>query len=62
MHFSFIVDHSIMEKSDRKNTYQYKLKESKLDELKKLGALLIGDHKDAFKKAYGNLLGVLLTK
>lgn len=32
----FIVYHSIMEKSDRINTYQYKLRKSKVDEFKKL--------------------------
>ncbi|XP_050892585.1 uncharacterized protein LOC127098119 [Lathyrus oleraceus] len=51
-----------MHKYDRRNTYQYKLRECKLDELKNLRALLIGDHRDAFKKACGNLLGFLLTK
>lgn len=51
-----------MEKSNRRNTYQYKLRESKLDELKKLGGILIDYHKDSFKKTYGNLLGILLTK
>ncbi|XP_050915655.1 uncharacterized protein LOC127130731 [Lathyrus oleraceus] len=51
-----------MEKSDRINTYQYKLRESKFDELNTLGALLIDDHMDAFKKTYGNLLAILLTK
>lgn len=59
---SFIVDHSIMEKFDRRSTYQYKLRESKLDELKKLGALLIDNHRDAFKKTYSNMLAILLTK
>ncbi|XP_050889046.1 uncharacterized protein LOC127094230 [Lathyrus oleraceus] len=51
-----------MEKSYQRNTYQYQLKESKFDELKKLGSLLIGEQKDVFKKAYSNLLGVLMTK
>lgn len=59
---SFVVVHRIKEKSDRRNTYQYKLKDNKFDELKKFGALLTSDHKYAFKKEYGNLLGVLLTK
>lgn len=59
---SFVIVHPVMDKSDRRNTYQYKLIDSKLDQLKKLGALLIGDHGNAFKKEYGNLLGVLLTK
>lgn len=39
-----------MEKSDQINTYQYKLRDSKLDGLKKLEALLIGDYRDAFKR------------
>lgn len=58
VHFSEIISlalevvHTVMEKYDRRNTYQYKLRESKFDELNKL----------IFKKAYGNLLGVLLTK
>lgn len=56
------VVHSVMEKSDRRNTYQYKLRESKFDELKKLGFLFIGEQKDVFKRDYGNMLGVLMTK
>ena len=51
-----------MEKSGRRKTYQYKLRESKFDELKKLGSLFIGEQRDVFKKAYGNFLGVLLIK
>lgn len=68
MHFketislSFEIVHSVMEKSDQRNTYQYKLRESKFDELKKLGSLLVGEQKDIFKRVYGNLLGVLITK
>lgn len=62
INFSFEVVHSVMEKVDRRNTYQYKLRESKFDELRKLGSLLIGEDKDIFKRAYGNLLGVLMTK
>lgn len=67
MHFQEIVSlslevvHYVMEKFDLRNTYQYKLIESKFDEFKKLGSLLVGDHNDVFKKAYGNLLYVLLT-
>lgn len=56
------VVHTIMERSDRRNAYQYKLRESKFDEMKKLGSLLIGEQRDIFKKAYGSLLGVLLIK
>ena len=55
MNLSLEVVHSVMEKSDRRNTYQYKLRESKFDELKKLGSLLISEQKDVFKRAYGNL-------
>lgn len=51
-----------MEKSDRRNACKYKLRESKFDELKKLWDLLICDHRISFKKEYGNLLGVMLTK
>lgn len=43
---SFLIVHPIMEKSDRRNTYQYKLRDSKLDVLNKLGHILIGDHRD----------------
>ena len=68
MHFQEIISsslevvHSIIEKSGKRNTYQHKLRESKFDELKKLGFLLIMEQKDVFKRAYGNLLGVLKTK
>lgn len=62
INFSLEVVHSVMEKSDRRNAYRYKLRESKFDELKKLGPLLVGKQKDVFKRAYGNLLGVLVTK
>lgn len=47
---SFAIVHLIMEKSDRRNTYKYKLRESEFDELRKLGDILIDDHKSAFKK------------
>lgn len=49
-------------KDRQKKTYQYKLKDSKFDELRKLGEFLVEDYKVAFKKAYGNLLGVLATR
>lgn len=51
-----------MEKSDKRNTFQYKLMEPKLDELRKLEAHLVDDNKYDFNKAYGNLLSTLLTK
>lgn len=51
-----------MEKSHRRNAYQYKLKDSKFDELRNIGDILIDDHRMALKKAYGILLGVLSTK
>lgn len=51
-----------MGKFDRRNTYQYKLRDSKFDELMKIGDFLVDDHMVAFKNAYGNLLGVLPTK
>lgn len=51
-----------MKESYRRNTYKYKLRESKFDEINNLGSLLIGEQRYVFKKAYGNLLGVLLTK
>ncbi|XP_050875913.1 uncharacterized protein LOC127079572 [Lathyrus oleraceus] len=41
-----------MEKSDRRNTYQYKLRESKFGKLKKLGSLMVGEYKDMFKRDY----------
>lgn len=57
-----IVKYLVMEKSNIRSTFQYKLREPKLDELKKLGDHLVDDHMDTFKKAYGNLLSILLTK
>lgn len=57
-----IVEHSVREKSNRKNIFQCKLKDPKLDELRKLGAHLVDGHKDTFKKTYGNLLSIILTK
>ncbi|KAI5391234.1 hypothetical protein KIW84_076180 [Lathyrus oleraceus] len=59
---SVAVVYPFMEKSDKMNTYQYKLRESKFDELRKLGDFLIDDHMLTFKKTYGNLLVVLSTK
>ncbi|XP_050914797.1 uncharacterized protein LOC127129703 [Lathyrus oleraceus] len=51
-----------MDKTDQRKTYQYKLKDSKVDELRKLNEFLTEDYRVAFKQAYGNLLGVLSTK
>ncbi|XP_050909868.1 uncharacterized protein LOC127123709 [Lathyrus oleraceus] len=51
-----------MEKYSRRNTYEYKIRESGFDELQKLGFMLIGEQNDVFKRAYGNLSGVLTTK
>lgn len=51
-----------MKKIDRRNTYQYKLRDSKFDELRKLSDFFVDDYMVAFKKAYGNLLGVLDTR
>lgn len=51
-----------MDKTGRRKTYQYKLRDSKVDELRKLSEFLIEDYRVAFKQAYGNLLGVLSTK
>lgn len=51
-----------MEKIDQRNTYLYKLRDSKFDELRKLGDFLVDDYRVAFKKAYSNLLGVLTTR
>ncbi|XP_050889442.1 uncharacterized protein LOC127094682 [Lathyrus oleraceus] len=51
-----------MDKTDRRKTYQYKLRDSKVDELRKLSECLTEDYRVAFKQAYGNLLGVLSTK
>ncbi|XP_050877203.1 uncharacterized protein LOC127080963 [Lathyrus oleraceus] len=62
INLSVVVVYPDLEKFDKRNTYQYKLRDSKFDELRKLGDFLIDDHKMAFKKAYGNLVGVLSTK
>ncbi|KAI5384779.1 hypothetical protein KIW84_071684 [Lathyrus oleraceus] len=50
-----------MEKTDRRNTYQYKLRYSKTDELRKLREFMVEDFRVAFKKAYGNMLDFLLA-
>lgn len=34
----------------------------KFDELRKLSDFLVDDYRVAFKKAYGNLLGILATR
>ncbi|KAI5442358.1 hypothetical protein KIW84_011436 [Lathyrus oleraceus] len=44
-----------MDKTDRRKTYQYKLRDSKVDELRKLSECLTEDYRVAFKRAYGNL-------
>ena len=59
---SVAIVNSIMEKTDRRNTYQYKLRDSKFDELRKLSDFLVDDYRVTFKKAYGHLLGVLATR
>lgn len=51
-----------MDKTDRRKTYQYKLRDSKVDELRKLSECLTEDYRVDFKQDYGNLLGVLNTK
>lgn len=51
-----------MEKTDRRKTYKYKLRDSKVDELRKLSEILTEDYQVDFKQAYGNPLGVLYTK
>lgn len=51
-----------MDKIDRRKTYQYKLRDSKFNVLRKLSECLTEDYRVAFKQAYGNLLGVLNTK
>lgn len=59
---SVAIVSAIMEKRDRRNTYQYKLRDSKSDELRKLSEFLVEDYRVAFKKAYGNLLGIQATR
>ena len=59
---SVAVVYSVMEKFDRRNTYQYKLSDSNFDELRNLADFLVDGHRTTFKKAYGNLLGVLSTR
>lgn len=51
-----------MDKTDQRKTYQYKLRDSKVDKLRKLSEFLTEDYRVAFKQAYGNLLGILSTK
>lgn len=53
---------AVMNKTNRRKTYQYKLRDLKVDELRKLSELLTEDFRVAFKQAHGNLLGVLSTK
>lgn len=48
--------------SDRKGIHSYKLVEPQLKVLKGLGAHLILENKEEFKKTYGNLLGILNTE
>lgn len=59
---SLEVVHLVIKKFGRRNIYQYKHRESKFDEFKKLGSLLVGEQKYVFKRVYGNLLSVLMTK
>lgn len=51
-----------MDKTDRRKTYQHKLRDSKVDELRKLSEFLTEDYRVAFIQTYSNLLGVLSTK
>lgn len=57
-----IMEYLVMVKYDTRNIFQSKLRELKQDELRKLCARLVDDHRDTFKKDYGNLLGTLHTK
>lgn len=57
-----VIVSAAMDKTDRRKTYQYKLRDSKVDELRKLNECLTEDYRVAFKQAYGNMLGVLSTK
>ncbi|XP_050895197.1 uncharacterized protein LOC127101795 [Lathyrus oleraceus] len=47
---------------ERKSIHNYKFMEPPLAVLRGLGARLDLNHKDAFKEAYGNLLGILNTE
>ncbi|XP_050875813.1 uncharacterized protein LOC127079479 [Lathyrus oleraceus] len=51
-----------MDKTDQRKTYEYKLRDSKVDKSRKLSECLTKDYRVAFKQAYGNLLRVLNTK
>ncbi|XP_050916341.1 uncharacterized protein LOC127131463 [Lathyrus oleraceus] len=48
--------------SGRRSVFSYKFVEPRLKILKDLGTCLDLDHKEDFKKAYGNLLGILNTE
>lgn len=47
---------------ERKSIHNYKFMEPPLAVLRGLGARLDLTHKDAFKEAYGNLMGILNTE
>lgn len=47
---------------DRRGFFIYKFVEPQLKTLKGLGTRLVLDHREYFKKAYGNLLGILNTE
>lgn len=59
---SVAIVSSVMEKTDRRSTYQYRLRDSKSDELRKINEFMVEDYGVAFKKAYGNLLRILDTR
>ncbi|XP_050919747.1 uncharacterized protein LOC127137319 [Lathyrus oleraceus] len=59
---SVAIASAVMEKTYRRKTYQYKLRDSKVDELRKLSEFLVEDYRVTFKQAYGNMLEVLSTK
>lgn len=46
----------------RRSVFSYKFVKPRLKALKGLGTCLALDHREDFKKAYGNLLGILNTK
>lgn len=48
--------------SERKSIHSYKLVEPQLNVLRGLGAHLVLENKDEYKKSYGNLLGTLNTE
>ncbi|XP_050919191.1 uncharacterized protein LOC127136701 [Lathyrus oleraceus] len=69
MSFPGIQESSLLTKNskrsmnpERKNIYNYKFMEPQLAVLRGLGARLDLGHKDDFKEAYGNLLGILNTE